>query len=182
MVEELVIIQVMLHSNQYQVVGLRTWRLVTRKVMGKAFIKLVEPKKQTHHPYTKGAPSAPSWWPLQVGEDHVRHREPDHLYRKGMHDILPRWTSANGGLERIKLLVHILRMIVQPYSKQHPSVQKGGLTVRKLEEVTNEAMSIFFNDTDHPQNRNKKAYLKEIFKVAKMEERYLNGEIGKLDP
>jgi hypothetical protein len=68
-------------------------------------------------------------------------------------------------------------MIVQPHSKQHPSVQKVGLTVKKLEEATNEAMSNWFGDRDHPENANKKPFLKEIFKVAKMEERWLNGEI-----
>ncbi len=70
-------------------------------------------------------------------------------------------------------------MIVQPHSKQHPSVQKVGLTVKKLEEATNEAMSNWFGDRDHPENANKKPFLKEIFKVAKMEERWLNDEIGK---
>lgn len=55
------------------------------KTIGKAFIKLVEPKKQTHHPYTKGNDSAPSWWPTQKEDrDHyVRHKEPDHLYKRG---------------------------------------------------------------------------------------------------
>lgn len=53
------------------------------KVMGKAFVKLVEPKKQTHHPYTKGNDKAPSWWPKTTGDDYVRHKEPDHLLRPG---------------------------------------------------------------------------------------------------
>jgi len=50
------------------------------KVIGKAFVKLVEPKKQTHYPYTKGEAQAPSWWPL---DKKVRHREPDHLLKPG---------------------------------------------------------------------------------------------------
>lgn len=133
------------------------------KTIGKAFVKLVEPKKQTHHPYTKGDALAPPWWPSDkhLGEEYVRHKEPDHLYKK----------------ERIALLVHILRMIVQPPAKQHPSVQKVALTVQKLEEVTNEAMSTWFADAEHPENKQKKVYLKEIFKVAKLEQRYLNGEV-----
>lgn len=53
------------------------------KVMGKAFVKLVEPKKQTHHPYTKGDDKKPPWWPNTTGENHVRHREPDHLLKPG---------------------------------------------------------------------------------------------------
>jgi hypothetical protein len=69
-------------------------------------------------------------------------------------------------------------MIVEPPHKQHPTVQKLGLNVKKLEEATMEAMSTWFNDPDHPENAAKKAFLKEIFKVAKTEERYKNGEIG----
>jgi hypothetical protein len=55
------------------------------KVMGKAFVKLVEPKKQTHHPYTKGDDKAPPWWPPTAGDDNVRvrHKEPDHLLKPG---------------------------------------------------------------------------------------------------
>ena len=58
------------------------------KVMGKAFVKLVEPKKQTHHPYTKGDVKAPPWWPNTTGENSVRHKEPDHLLKPGTHFAL----------------------------------------------------------------------------------------------
>jgi hypothetical protein len=131
------------------------------KVMGKAFVKLVEPKKQTHHPYTKGNAHAPSWWPITAGEDQVRHKEPDHLLKP----------------ERIRLLIHILRMIVEPYPRQHPSVQKLKLNIKKLEEITMEAMSNWFNDKDHPENAKKKPYLKEIFKVAHLEARVKANEL-----
>jgi hypothetical protein len=54
------------------------------KIMGKAFVKLVEPKKQTHYPYTRGDEAAPPWWPIRPGEEsHVRHKEPDHLLKPG---------------------------------------------------------------------------------------------------
>lgn len=53
------------------------------KIIGKAFVKLVEPKKQTHHPYTKGDIKAPPWWPDTKGENAVRHKEPDHLLKPG---------------------------------------------------------------------------------------------------
>ncbi|TVY32091.1 Uncharacterized protein LSUB1_G008706 [Lachnellula subtilissima] len=126
------------------------------KVMAKAFVKLVEPKKQTHHPYTKGAERAPPWWPPLTGENAVKHKEPDHLYRP----------------ERIRLLIHILRIIVQPNHKQHEAIQKHDLNVKALEEVTWEAASNWFNDKEHPENAAKRPFLKEIFKVAKFEERY----------
>jgi hypothetical protein len=83
-------------------------------------------------------------------------------------------------IERIRLLCHILRMIVEPRHNQHPTVQKLELTVKKLEEVTMEAMSNWFNDKDHPENASKRALLREVFKVAKEEARYKNGEIGRI--
>ncbi|KAI9050195.1 hypothetical protein LZ554_006336 [Drepanopeziza brunnea f. sp. 'monogermtubi'] len=132
------------------------------KVMGKAFVRLIEPKKQTHHPYTKGNDKAPPWWPSTSGQEGVRHREPDHLLKH----------------ERTHLLVHILRMVIEPKKTQHATLQKsGGLDVKTLELATMEAMSNWFADKDHPDNEAKRPLLKEIFKVAKQEERYRMGEI-----
>lgn len=56
------------------------------KIIAKAFIKVVEPKKQTNHPYTGGAERAPEWWPPLPTENKtggVKHREPDHLLKPG---------------------------------------------------------------------------------------------------
>jgi hypothetical protein len=53
------------------------------KVIAKAFVKLVEPKKQTHYPYIKGDIKAPPWWPDTKGESSVGHKEPDHLSKPG---------------------------------------------------------------------------------------------------
>ena len=53
------------------------------KIMGKAFVKFVEPKKQSHYPYSKGDIAAPPWWPDTKGNRSVRHKEPDHLLRPG---------------------------------------------------------------------------------------------------
>ncbi len=56
------------------------------KLVAKAWVKLVEPKKQSTHPYTGSDEKAPDWWPKPWGptrEERVRHKEPDHLYKKG---------------------------------------------------------------------------------------------------
>lgn len=66
---------------------------------------------------------------------------------------------------------------MEPNHKQHVEIQKLGLNVKKLEETTNEALSSFFMDND--ANAKKKPFLSEIFKVARLEERYKNGELGK---
>ena len=57
------------------------------KLIAKAWVKAVAPKKQTNNPYTAGDEKAPDWWPKPWGtakEDRVRHIEPDHLLKKGM--------------------------------------------------------------------------------------------------
>ncbi|KAK6866175.1 hypothetical protein PG995_002703 [Apiospora arundinis] len=135
------------------------------KLIAKAWIKAVEPKKQSTHPYTGSDEKAPDWWPQPWGtgkEDRVRHKEPDHLYKR----------------ERVHLLNHILRMIVVPNSQQHTDLQKLNLNVSKLKDVTNEALSGWFTDKDNPNNALKKPKLDEIFKVAAQEERYRHGQIG----
>ena len=58
------------------------------KIVAKAWIKVIEPKKQTRYPYNKGEESKPTWWP-----SNVRHKEPDHLMKP----------------ERITLLMTMLR-------------------------------------------------------------------------
>lgn len=53
------------------------------KVIGKAWVKLLEPKKQSTYPYTKGAQKRPPWWPAMTGPNKIRHKEPDHLHKRG---------------------------------------------------------------------------------------------------
>lgn len=66
---------------------------------------------------------------------------------------------------------------MEPNEKQHRDIQKLQLSVKKLEECTNEALSGFYAEST--TNASKKLFLNEIFKVAKQQERYKNGEIGK---
>ena len=69
-------------------------------------------------------------------------------------------------------------MIIEPRNSQCSAVQRLGLNVEKLEQVTSESTKNWFNK--NPDNAAKKIYPKEIFRVAKLEERYLNSEVGKL--
>lgn len=57
----------------------RQMQQLTCKVVAKAWIKVIEPKKQSHFPYNRGEESKPSWWPAGA-----RHKEPDHLMKPGM--------------------------------------------------------------------------------------------------
>jgi hypothetical protein len=69
--------------------------------------------------------------------------------------------------------VHILRLVINADPDKTPNIKN--INIRKLEELTNEAMSNWWNEKD---NVLKRPFLKEIFKVAKQEERYRNGELG----
>lgn len=53
------------------------------KTVAKAWIKIIEPKKQTRCPYNKGEEGKPKWWP-----EGVRHKEPDHLMKPERHALL----------------------------------------------------------------------------------------------
>jgi len=78
--------------------------------------------------------------------------------------------------ERVPLLVHILKLVVEPNEHQLADIQRLNVTIPKLEQVTWDALSQFFGDSK--PNEAKRPYLKELFKVAKMEEQSKRGEIG----
>ncbi|CZR51410.1 uncharacterized protein PAC_01285 [Phialocephala subalpina] len=131
------------------------------RMMARAFVELLEPQKQRHYPYAKGNDKAPPWWPKTTGEKRVQHEEPDQLLKP----------------ERVRLLVHILRMVLEPFEKQHPSVQQSGLNVEALEAVTMDALSGWFIDEDRPEIDGESLVLEEIFGIARAEEANKNGEI-----
>lgn len=56
----------------------RQMQQLTCKVVAKAWIKVIEPKKQSNFPYNRGDESKPAWWP-----SNARHKEPDHLMKPG---------------------------------------------------------------------------------------------------
>ncbi|KAL1963362.1 hypothetical protein VTN77DRAFT_8378 [Rasamsonia byssochlamydoides] len=124
------------------------------RVIAKAFIKLVEPRKQVNHPYNGRRASSgssperadpeltkPKWWPSGV-----THKEPDHLLKA----------------ERIRLLIHILRELRESHGITAEKLREAGQDVRR--QIT-------------PVERLK--VLDEIYNVRQAEERYLSGEISK---
>lgn len=72
-------------------------------------------------------------------------------------------------------------MLVVPETERHPALQKVELDLEKLHAVTLEALSSWFTDKNSPGNQKKKTILDDIFKVAKQELRYNDGEIGAFD-
>ncbi|OQE23481.1 hypothetical protein PENFLA_c011G08967 [Penicillium flavigenum] len=120
------------------------------RALAKAYIKLVEPRKQMVFPYNGRIvvtgvtqqldPEAtkPPWWPRRV-----RHREPDHLLKE----------------ERIRLLIHILCELRT----------SRRITARKLREADQAIRRHIF-----PAER--LCILDEIYRVRREEENFLEGK------
>lgn len=119
------------------------------RVLAKAYVKLVEPRKQVNYPYNGRKIVAgktqqldpdetkPPWWPTGVS-----HREPDHLPRA----------------ERIRLLVHILWKLRTSH----------GITARKLKAADQPIRRQIL-----PVER--LAILDEVYQVREEEEKFLDG-------
>ncbi|OJJ02595.1 hypothetical protein ASPVEDRAFT_684132 [Aspergillus versicolor CBS 583.65] len=119
------------------------------RILAKAYIKLVEPRKQVNYPYNgrkniAGVPNQfdpeetkPGWWPAGV-----IHREPDHLRKP----------------ERIRLLVHILCELRESHSICVDNLKEADQSIRR-QIAPIERLQV----------------LDEIYRVRGEEERYLNG-------
>lgn len=70
---------------EYYENALKHFQQINCRLIAKAFIKFIEPRKQVKHPYNGGKPrgtgqkgdpekTKPGWWPTNVN-----HKEPDHL-------------------------------------------------------------------------------------------------------
>lgn len=154
--------------------ALKHFQQLNCRMVAKAFIKFIEPRKQVKHPYNGGkAPAGsapgttgdpektkPEWWPPGV-----MHKEPDHL-RKECTFI--RFSSYNDSQtdkltscsDRIELLLHIIRKLGYK-----------SITADKLKEVAGDTK----RSLKHPSHVE---IIYEILRVRKMEERFERGEVG----
>jgi len=80
-------------------------------------------------------------------------------------------------IARVELLVHILDVVMDQERKKTPDQKK--ITIKGLETYTWAETARWFNG-ENGKNHNKRIFLEEIFRVAKMEERYRKGELGML--
>jgi hypothetical protein len=139
------------------------------RILAKAYIKLVEPRKQVTYPYNghkvvAGVPqqfdpeeTRPLWWPTGV-----THREPDHLRKPG--NYLRQFVSSTHTealTERIRLLIHILCELRESHA----------ICVEKLREA-DQAIRRQISPVERLQ------VLDEIYRVRGEEERYLDGRSG----
>ncbi|KAJ5104845.1 hypothetical protein NUU61_002192 [Penicillium alfredii] len=132
--------------------ALKHFQQLNCRMVAKAFIKFIEPRKQVRHPYNGGKPPAgsapgttgdpektkPEWWPPGV-----MHKEPDHLRKE----------------YRIELLLHIVRKL-----------GNQGITADRLKEVAGDTK----RSLKHPSHVE---IIYEILRVRKMEERFERGEV-----
>lgn len=124
------------------------------RIILKALIKFIEPRKRRRHPYNGGSTgdseeTKPEWWPSGV-----MHKEPDHLRKPGMLLlILSGWLICINSFlaDCINLLVHIIRGL--------------GHTADKLTEVASDTKKSL-----EPISRVDIIF--EILRVRKMEELY----------
>lgn len=76
----------------------------------------------------------------------------------------------------------ILKLVIHTDLRPPSMQQLEGVCVAKLETAAMEALSNFFQDPTKPRNAGKQPILKEIFKVARAEEKFTRNEIGGLPP
>ncbi|KAJ9482721.1 hypothetical protein VN97_g10703 [Penicillium thymicola] len=133
--------------------ALKHFQQLNCRMVAKAFIKFIEPRKQVRHPYNGGKPppgsapgtmgdpekTKPEWWPPGV-----MHKEPDHLRKE----------------YRIGLLLHIIRKL-----------GTYGITADKLKDVADDTKRSL-KHTSHVE------IIYEILRVRKMEERFERGEVN----
>ncbi|KAB8234294.1 DUF2841 domain-containing protein [Aspergillus alliaceus] len=122
------------------------------RILAKAYIKLVEPRKQVNYPYNgrkiiSGSSqqfdpelTKPAWWPSGV-----THREPDHLLKA----------------ERIRLLVHILCELRTSHAICVEKLKEADQSIRR-QILPSERLQV----------------LDEIYSVREEEEAYLDGRSG----
>ncbi|EPS34617.1 hypothetical protein PDE_09581 [Penicillium oxalicum 114-2] len=131
--------------------ALKHFQQLNCRMIAKAFIKHIEPRKQVRFPYNGGKPPAgsppgttgdpektkPDWWP-----EGVMHKEPDHLRKE----------------YRIELLIYLIRANIRDSNAD------------KLKEVAGDTK----RSLKHPSHIE---IIYEILRVRKMEERFERGEV-----
>lgn len=171
--------------NEYYIEALTSLGQILLKDLLKAWIRLLEPRKQWSYPYiginsardrraesgqqavdneNPGEFTAPPWWPKQDGWRNgtgCRHKEPDHLYKPGK--ILRHcigFTSLTAYIERLFLSPKILMFTG---SELFPD-----LTVQDLKDSTE------FIEMSQTQSE----ILSEIYDAREKQQQYEEGSIG----
>ncbi|PGH07413.1 hypothetical protein AJ80_07998 [Polytolypa hystricis UAMH7299] len=135
--------------DAYYEKAFKAFQQLNCRQLAKAYIKMIEPRKQVRHPYNggrgthgeRGDPekTKPKWWPIGVP-----HREPDHLQKD----------------PRIKLLTHILRNLGKTHEVTADKLEQAGKSIYHLI-IPKERLLV----------------LEEIYRVRRVEESFERGGI-----
>jgi len=99
--------------NNYLFNCFEEFQQIPCKILAKQWIKIIEPRKQSRHPYNQGDKAKPYWWPSSA-----RHKEPDHLKKD----------------ERISLLISILKKFKERENELINSAERiGDVTISGAE-------------------------------------------------
>lgn len=165
------------------------WRCINQlccKDISKAWIRTCQPRKQTSHPYNGGKSSVerskaehgylghysmPDYWPSD--EDWkagwgCRHKEPDHVRKPGQSvcELVPSLVLTSH-LERLILLIHLLRSQGKGYSD-------GNFSIKKLRQAT----AGIHLECGKSWKSEYVDRLEEIYWVREKEMEFERGEIG----
>ncbi|KAI9677506.1 MAG: hypothetical protein M1817_006460 [Caeruleum heppii] len=124
--------------DEFYLARLGQMQQINCKLVAKQWIKTIEPKKQSQHPYKLEDAARPAWWPKNL-----QHKEPDHIKKE----------------TRMQLMLAIIRL-----------AKDGRTSIAELEASTAEIRNKF-----RPES--KYTVLGDIYRVAKLEERYLHDEL-----
>ncbi|KAI9932630.1 hypothetical protein MW887_008878 [Aspergillus wentii] len=137
--------------RQYYEKAFESLQQINCRILAKAYIKLVEPRKQVNFPYNgrkiisgtshqlDPETTKPAWWPSGV-----THREPDHLLKA----------------ERVRLLVHILCELRNSHAVSVGKLKEADQSIRR--------------QISPPERLQ---VLDEIYQVRQEEELYLDGRV-----
>lgn len=82
-------------------------------------------------------------------------------------------------IERIALLIHIIRLVVRHDADE--SEYRKSITVRMLEKAAERATKTWFRSKKNPSNTARHIFLREIIRLAALEERHWKGQFGTPD-
>ncbi|KFY50549.1 hypothetical protein V495_00186 [Pseudogymnoascus sp. VKM F-4514 (FW-929)] len=129
------------------------------RLLGKTWIRLLEPNKFSEYPYNGAMKAEPPWWP-STGPNKITYRAQSRLNKH----------------ELTTLLVHIMGVVIN--KGNHGQGGFFSLDVAKLEETTRKAIASWIADKNSFKDSNQYGFLIPLFRVLRMEERYRRGEFG----
>ena len=176
----------------YYEIAFRVINQLACKDIGKAWIKVGHPRKQTTHPYNGGKKygkygserskaeygyighfTRPDYWPSDEGwqdpkNNACRHKEPDHVKKPGQSvcGLAPN-PALTSNLERLILLVHLLR-------SQFKGFVDGDFSLDKLRKSTN-GIHLEYEENWTTESLER---LEEIYRVREKEMEFERGECG----